>query len=243
MKYPHDPAREGLPTLDIDGAVARITLRRPSLRNSLNDDDLRTLLNHFAAVDADQGVRVLVLGADTGGQPRPVFSAGYHVGGLDRPGSGPQVFEQIPDALESLRPITVCALNGSVYGGATDLVLACDLRVALAGTEWRMPAAALGLHYYPGGLRRYVSRFGIDLAKRAFLTAQPLPVEHLAAQGVFDLVHVRCSPASTFERPNRLELVERHNEAATPGVGDASRKCEHLLGEQRDVTGGARRWK
>jgi enoyl-CoA hydratase/carnithine racemase len=188
MKYPHDPAREGLPTLDIDGAVARITLRRPSLRNSLNDDDLRTLLKHFAAVDADQGVRVLVLGADTGGQPRPVFSAGYHVGGLDRPGSGPQVFEQIPDALESLRPITVCALSGSVYGGATDLVLACDLRVALAGVEWRMPAAALGLHYYPSGLRRYVARLGIDLAKHAFLTAQPLPVERLAAQGLFEKV-------------------------------------------------------
>ncbi len=188
MSQPRDPAPEGPPTLDIDGVVARICLRRPSLRNSLNDDDLRTLLEHFAAVDAEPTVRVLVLGADTGGQERPVFSAGYHVGGLDRPGSGPQVFERIPDALESMRPITVCALNGSVYGGATDLVLACDLRVALAGTEWRMPAAALGLHYYPGGLRRYVSRFGIDLAKRAFLTAQPLPVEHLAAQGVFDLV-------------------------------------------------------
>lgn len=195
MSHPREPATEGPPTLAIDGAVARITLRRPSLRNSLNDDDLRTLLEHFGAVDADPGVRVLVLGADTHGQPRPVFSAGYHVSGLDRPGSGPQVFEQIPDALEALRPVTVCAMGGSVYGGATDLVLACDLRVALAGTEWRMPAAALGLHYYPSGLRRYVARFGIDLAKRAFLTAQPLPVERLAAQGVFGQV----LPSGDFE--------------------------------------------
>jgi enoyl-CoA hydratase/carnithine racemase len=185
MNPPRDPAGEGPPTLSIDGAVARIRLSRPSLRNSLNDDDLRALLEHFARVDADPGIRVLVLGADTHGQPRPVFSAGYHVGGLDKPGSGPQLFEQIPAALEALRPVTVCAMSGSVYGGATDLVLACDLRVALAGTEWRMPAAALGLHYYPGGLRRYVSRFGVDLAKRAFLTAQPLPVELLAAQGLF----------------------------------------------------------
>jgi enoyl-CoA hydratase/carnithine racemase len=187
MPLPETPP-EGPPALDIDGVVARITLRRPSRRNSLDDDDLRTLLEHFARVDADPGVRVLVLGADTQGQPRPVFSAGYHVAGLDRPGGGPQLFEQIPDALEALRPITVCALNGSVYGGATDLVLACDLRIALAGTEWRMPAAALGLHYYPSGLRRYVSRFGVDLAKRAFLTAQPLPVERLAAHGLFEQV-------------------------------------------------------
>ena len=200
MNQPSDPSPEGPPALDVDGAVARITLRRPSLRNSLNDDDLRTLLQHFASVNADLAIRVLVLGADTGGQARPVFSAGYHVGGLDRPGSGPQVFEQVPDALEALRPITVCAMGGSVYGGATDLVLACDLRVALAGSEWRMPAAALGLHYYPSGLRRYVSSFGIDLAKRAFLTAQPLSVELLAAQGLFEQLLPAADFAAAVER-------------------------------------------
>lgn len=176
---------EGTPSLQVEGAVATICLRRLSVRNSLNDDDLRVLLEHFAAVDADPEVRVLLLTAATQGQPRPVFSAGYHVGGLDRPGSGPQRFERVPDALERVRPITVCALGGSVYGGATDLVLACDLRVALAGSEWRMPAAALGLHYYPSGLRRYVARFGVDLAKRAFLVAQALPVEELHAAGLF----------------------------------------------------------
>lgn len=191
MNPARDPAPEGPPLLVIDGAQARITLRRPSLRNSLNDEDLGVLLEHFARVDDDPGVRVLVLGADTRGQARPVFSAGYHVGGLDQPGSGPQRFEKVPDALEAMRPITVCAMGGSVYGGATDLVLACDLRIALAGSEWRMPAAALGLHYYPSGLRRYVARFGIDLAKRAFLTAQALPVELLAARGVFQQLPTR----------------------------------------------------
>jgi enoyl-CoA hydratase/carnithine racemase len=188
MKATDEPVVDGPPRLAVEGGVAHIRLSRPALRNSLTDEDLGVLLEHFARVDADAAVRVLVLDADTRGQPRPVFSAGYHVGGLDRPGAGPQLFERIPDALEALRPVTICALNGSVHGGATDLVLACDLRVALAGTEWRMPAAALGLHYYPSGLRRYVSRFGVDLAKRAFLTAQPLPVEQLAAAGLFEQI-------------------------------------------------------
>jgi enoyl-CoA hydratase/carnithine racemase len=181
-------ATEGPPLLDVQGAMATIRLRRPSLRNSLTDEDLHALLDACARVDADTAVRVLVLTADTAGQRRPVFSAGYNLAGLSGAGAGPQLFERIPDALEALRPVTVCALNGSVYGGATDLVLACDLRVALAGAEWRMPATALGLHYYPSGLRRYVARFGIDMAKRAFLTAQPLPVEQLAAIGLFERV-------------------------------------------------------
>ena len=177
---------EGPPTLTIDGAVATIRLRRPSQRNSLHDADLHALLAHFAQVDADPSVRIVVLAAQAEGPARPVFSAGYNVGGFDSGAHDPLLFEQVPDALERLRPITICALSGSVYGGATDLVLACDLRIGLAGTEFRMPAVALGLHYYPGGLRRYVSRLGLNTAKRAFLTAAAIPIEQLHGLGLFE---------------------------------------------------------
>ncbi|UUX95004.1 enoyl-CoA hydratase/isomerase family protein [Aquabacterium sp. J223] len=184
-----------IPGLEVDGPVATIRLRRPAQRNSLRDEDLRALLTMFGQLDADPAVRVVVLTGETTAQKRPVFCAGYHVAGFDDATHDPQLFERVPDALERLRPITVCALNGSVYGGATDLVLACDLRLALAGCEWRMPAAALGLHYYPSGLRRYVSRLGLAGAKRAFLTAQALPVEALAASGLFESV----VPAEAFD--------------------------------------------
>lgn len=179
---PHHPPEAGPPRLQIDkpSHIATLTLRRPAQRNSLTDDDLHALLDAIAQVDAEPAVRVLVLRADTTGQPRPVFSAGYHVGGFDQGDHGPQLFERVPEALERARPLTLCAMNGSVYGGATDLVLACDLRLALAGTELRMPACMLGLHYYPSGLRRYVNRLGLNLAKRAFLTGQALPVQLLA---------------------------------------------------------------
>jgi enoyl-CoA hydratase/carnithine racemase len=181
-----NPASDaGPPSLAIEGSVATIRLRRPSQRNSLHDEDLHMLLQHFARIDADPGVRVAVLDASTHGQRKPVFSAGYHVAGFESGAHDPKLFERVPEALARLRPITVCALRGSVYGGATDLMLACDLRIALAGSEFRMPAAALGLHYYASGLQRYVSRLGLGLAQRAFLTAQALTIEELAAAGLF----------------------------------------------------------
>lgn len=176
------------PLVRRDGPIATIVLNRPARRNALQDADLHALLDAFARLDADPSVRVVVLAANTAGQSRPVFCAGYDLGGFDDGGRGPGLFEQVPDALEAMRPVTICALRGSVYGGATDLVLACDLRVGLAGTEFRMPAAALGLHYYPSGLRRYVARLGLDVAKRAFLTAKALPIEALAAVGAFETV-------------------------------------------------------
>lgn len=167
---------QGPPLLTIDGALATITLNRPAHRNRLHNEDLQALLHHFAVVQADPSIRVVVFNARTLPQ-RPVFCAGFHIGEFEHdsaPGGPTVQFEQVADALENLRPVTVCALGGSVYGGATDLVLACDVRIGVPGIEMRMPAAALGIHYYPNGLRRYVSRLGPDATRRAFLTARPM---------------------------------------------------------------------
>jgi len=177
------------PTLHIAAGVATLTLNRPAQRNRLENTDLSTLLQQLDAINQDTSVRVMVLTANTSGQPKPVFCAGYDIGGFKDNVQGSTAFEKIPAALAAMRPVTVCALNGSVYGGATDMVLACDLRIALNGIEWRMPAAALGLHYYPSGLQRYVSHFGMAAAKRAFLTARVFDQAHLQALGLFESWH------------------------------------------------------
>jgi enoyl-CoA hydratase/carnithine racemase len=191
----HSPTAATPPLLTIEAGVATVVLNRPAQRNRLDHQDLQTLLAHFDRVGADPTVRVLVLTANTAGQPRPVFCAGFDVGGFDNTAHDAPVFEAIPDRLATLRPATICALNGSVYGGATDLVLACDLRIGLDGIEWRMPATALGLHYYPSGLQRYVSQFGVSATKRAFLSARPFNTAQLQALGLFEAV----TPASQWD--------------------------------------------
>ena len=99
--------------------------------------------------------------------------------------------------------------NGSVYGGATDLVLACDFIVAQRGLTWRMPACALGLHYYPSGLRRYVNRLGLQASKRAFLLGQAQPFEDLEKLNVFEAL----VEANDFE-PTLAHLVSTLNSMA-----------------------------
>ncbi|HEY8357287.1 MAG TPA: enoyl-CoA hydratase-related protein [Ramlibacter sp.] len=182
-----------LPRFDAESGIATITLRRPAHRNRLHNEDLAWLLECFGRIDADRSIRVVVLTAEVLAD-RPVFSAGYNKGEFEGP--EPEVnFETVVEALERLRPVTLCALNGSVYGGATDFTLACDLAIAVEGIEMRMPAAALGLHYYPSGLVRYVSRLGVNVAKQAFLTGQALDAATLLRVGyVQELV-----PAAGFE--------------------------------------------
>lgn len=233
-------AQASAPVLHIEGGVATITLNRPAQRNKLENGDLQTLLAHFDAVERDASVRVLVLTAHTTGQPKPVFCAGYDIGGFDTPGHGSTFFEQIPDRLASLRPVTICALNGSVYGGATDLVLACDLRIGLEGTEWRMPATALGLHYYPSGLQRYVSRFGVSATKRAFLTARPFAMAQLQALDLFEAVSNAADWSATLDTlvQDVLALAPLAVQETKRSINEIARGDydEHRLREREHLT-------
>ena len=85
--------------------------------------------------------------------------------------------------LEDLGVPTICRLNGGVYGGATDLALACDFRIGTEACEMFMPAALRGLHYYTSGIKRYVSRLGVDNAKRLFLTADRIDAAEMKRIG------------------------------------------------------------
>ena len=163
---------------------ATITLQRPQHHHRLHRADLLALQRHFHTLAHEPAARVLVITA-TG----PVFCSGFHLGELeetDAASADPRLFEHTVDALEALPLPTVARLNGSVYGGATDLALACDFRVGVEGMELRMPAARLGLHYYARGLQRYVSRLGLQTAKRLFLLAQAVPAEDLHDIGYLD---------------------------------------------------------
>lgn len=242
-------AQPSAPVLLTEGGVATLTLNRPAQRNRLENADLKALLAHFEAINRDPTVRVLVLTANTAGQPKPVFCAGYDIGGFDEPGHGSSFFEEIPDALAALRPVTICALNGSVYGGATDVVLACDLRIGLQGIEWRMPATALGLHYYPSGLRRYVSRFGLAGAKRAFLTARPFTARQLDALGLFEALAGPEDWAPTLQAlvddvlalaPLAVEATKQSLRDIEAGVADEAslRAREHMTSQSADFAEG-----
>ena len=181
---PPAPA-EGPPLLHLQGGRATLTLNRPTHHNRLHVDDLLALQQHFRALRDDPAVRLLVI-TGTGRS----FCSGFHLGDFDnqpaQPGAGPRLFEETVDALEALPLPTVCRLNGSVFGGATDLALACDFRVGVQGLVLRMPAARLGLHYYPSGLQRYVTRLGLATAKRLFLLAETVGADDLLALGYLD---------------------------------------------------------
>ena len=182
---PNSAAAASSPVLDISGARATIRLNRPKHLNRLQSEDLGELVKLFDRIEADPDIRVLVL-TGTG----RAFSAGYDLNSVaDRAVSAKEeqsagsAFEVVVNRLEDLGVPTICRLNGGVYGGSTDLALACDFRIGVDTAEMFMPAARLGLHYYKSGIERYVTRLGVDNAKKLFLTAEKISAPEMLRIG------------------------------------------------------------
>lgn len=200
------------PALTVAHGVATLTLRRPAHHNRIDPDDPEVILGHLRTLADTPGLTALVLRA----AECRTFCSGYTLGQittrLDRR------FEDMLDAIERLPLPTVCALSGSVYGGGTDVAMACDFRLGVQGMRLFMPAVRFGLHYYPGGLRRFVTRIGPGATKKIFLTGQTLYGEELLRIGYL------CELVPPLELD---AAVARYVEALRDGAAQPLRSMKH----------------
>ncbi len=240
------------PDLTIESHIATITLRRPDVANRLDDGDLATLMQHLDAVDQDPDIRVCRLQAEG-----KYFCSGYNVDSFaERDDNAPRVtFEAVADRLESLRPVTLAALQGGLYGGATDLALACDFRLGVRGIDMFVPAARLGLHFYRGGMERMVSRLGMNQAKRVLLLAERMDADAMLTCGfltdLFDDTGSLQAGVSelatrlTHMGPLALLPMKQHLNAIGHGGIDATRFTADYerAAQSDDLAEGARAWR
>jgi enoyl-CoA hydratase/carnithine racemase len=229
------------PTLSIQGSRATLHLNRPKVMNRIQPEDIIAIMGFLAEVEANPAVRVLVIASEG-----KSFSAGAHLGAMhaqaaaggikDTPGA---TFEDMINRLEMLAIPTIARLHGGVYGGSTDLALACDFRVGVTpGTVMFMPAARIGVHYYESGLRRYVSRLGFNNAKRLFMLAEEQSAEELLRNGYLtDLVAPAELDAKIDANAGRLGEHAPHGRRARQR---ARRHAHHVLQGQRHEHGRAR---
>lgn len=194
---------EGIVRSDKDG-VTTLRLSREAEHNRIDPADVVQLRSLFAEI-AEQGSLALVLT----GSGEKTFSSGYTLSALGR-GEIDASFEDMLNELEALPLPTLCALNGSVYGGATDLALCCDFRIGIEKSRMAMPASQIGVHFYPDGMRRYIRTLGIAQAKKLFLTGLAIDAQEMLRIGFL------------------TELVRDHEQLAerTDAYIDALRNCE-----------------
>jgi enoyl-CoA hydratase/carnithine racemase len=219
-----DLIEDQAPGLAIDGAVATLTLRRPSQHNRIAPEDSDVIRQYLTQLESTPGMRLLVIT----GSGEKTFSSGYTLGAIkDQLDSR---FEDMLDHIERFPLPTLCALNGSVYGGATDLALCCDFRIGVQGSRFLMPASRIGLHYYPGGVRRYVTVLGLAAAKKLFLTAQLIGDQEMLRIGFLNELVPAAELAATVRayadsilacEPKVVATMKADLMAQAAGVADA----------------------
>jgi enoyl-CoA hydratase len=146
---------------------AAVTFRRPERHNALDIEDLVALDLALSELATRPDLRVLVLKAE--GRS---FCSGVDLGAVAGHDWRDNPLERVSDRLESLPFPTLCVLQGGVYGGGTDLALACDFRLGAQGVKCFIPPARLGIQYHPHGLKRAATRLGLGPAKRLFIAAE-----------------------------------------------------------------------
>jgi enoyl-CoA hydratase/carnithine racemase len=186
--------------LDIDGAVATVTLNRPDRRNAMTFAMWRGLARIGDALP--ESVRVVVLqGAG------PSFSAGIDLsmfkptgdeGGesfLDSAGADPADTDRLIAELQEgytwlRRPeiVSIAAVRGHAIGGGFQLALACDLRVLADDAKFCMKEPALGLVPDLTGTKPLVDAVGLSRAIELCLTARTVHADEAERLGLAELV-------------------------------------------------------
>lgn len=171
----------------LNGGIGTLVLNRPERHNALGAAELEAMSSHLDAIEADDEIRVLVV---TGAGDR-TFCAGAALEDLNSGRITPDYFQSVMHRLAVLPVPTIARINGNVFGGATELALACDFRIGVEGGRLRVPAAALGLCYPPAGITRFVEKLGANTARRMLLAAETLEAKELLHLGFLDYLEPR----------------------------------------------------
>ncbi|GAW67608.1 methylmalonyl-CoA decarboxylase [Geoanaerobacter pelophilus] len=166
--------------------IGTITFNDPDHRNVLSGTLISEMLQSIGALQKGK-MRVLVIRAPKGSK---VWSAGHDVHELPMPGRDPLSYhDPLVTVLRSIQslPIPVIAMiEGSVWGGACDLALSCDILIGCHSSTFCMTPAKIGVPYNVSGILHFMNIMGVNFAKEMFFTAEPLSAEEAVRAGLLN---------------------------------------------------------
>ena len=163
-----------------EGSVATVTLAHPPV-NAISQEVLDGLRAAFAALAADEAVRVAVLTGE--GQ---IFSAGADLGSAAAQGPlgllrhGRAVYDEVWGFPKPL----LAAVNGLCVGGGLELALLADLRLCADSARFGQPEVNLGIIPGWGGTQRLPAAIGAQRAAELILTGRLMRAAEAAEAGL-----------------------------------------------------------
>ncbi|MHB8642420.1 MAG: enoyl-CoA hydratase-related protein [Gaiellaceae bacterium] len=165
-----------------DGAIAVVRMNRPKTLNALNDEVMGGVVRALEELDADEGVRCIVL---AGGDR--AFAAGADINELAA-ATPISLYESRRvdrwDVIRGLRTPLIAAVSGYCLGGGCELAMTCDLIVASETAQFGQPEINLGVLPGAGGTQRLTRAVGKSLAMDVILTGRFLSADEALRAGL-----------------------------------------------------------
>ncbi|MDT5195645.1 MAG: enoyl-CoA hydratase [Mycobacterium sp.] len=228
------------------GAVLVLTMNRPSSRNALNRELIRSLYAALKSADADDSVRAVVLtGAD------PAFCAGVDLKEAAR--DGMKYFAEFKSnscisAVAEMRTPTLGAINGATFTGGLELALGCDFLIASERAVFADTHARVGI--LPGGgmTARLPRVVGAAMARRMSMTGEVvdavraerigLVTEVVAHDRLLDRAVELAGQIAEVPKPTMLGLKDIYVTGAATAVDPALAAEAAIAGAQEhDLAG------
>lgn len=168
---------ESIVNLRIDDRIAFITMQDAEHFNCLSEQMCGELIAAIDQAYASECVGIII----SAECKRGVWSAGHNIHELPIDGSDPLAYEvPMEKLLRKVQdipiPVIACA-NGTVWGGACDLCLSCDMIVAADTATFAITPAKIGIPYNASGIMHFINQLGINKAREMFFTANPITAE------------------------------------------------------------------
>jgi enoyl-CoA hydratase/carnithine racemase len=172
------------------GAVRHVVLNRPEKRNAMNQALLVELGDALRAATNDASVHCVILRGEGA-----VFSAGVDLGELASFAGDPNVlrpfrnvFLDCANLCEAMPKPVVCQTHGACFGGALEVALGCDLRIASDDAKFSLPEVKFGIIPDVGGSSRLPAVVGLGRAKELIMTARTIDAREAHRIGLVNRV-------------------------------------------------------
>lgn len=171
-------------------AVRHIVLNRPQKRNAMNQELLRALAQALRDAAAEDSVHCVVLRGEG-----PVFSAGVDLVELAEASGQPgtlrpfrEVFLECPNLCEEMPKPVICQIHRTCVGGALEVALGCDLRIAAEDAQLGLPEVKFGIIPDVGGSSRLPAVVGLGRAKELIMTGRTIDAAEAERIGLVNRV-------------------------------------------------------
>ena len=175
-----------------------ITFDRPEKKNAFNEEMLLRMSEIIQDAEKILEIRTIIITS----KGDKVFSSGYDISSesidskesllkihIIENDSKKHPLMKISEVIVESPKIIIAAINGSIFGGALEIMLNCDFKFFSKESIFCMPPVKLGIFYNYYGLKNFINKIGVSNTRKIFFTGDKYSSDDAMDMKIFDFIY------------------------------------------------------